>query len=117
MIRRALECDQPQSSASSSSIVAGPSKVTSSELTNKYAAVEANIEKVFKEVSDLNRKLSESTALVQDMTHKNQELEDDLKKAVQALESSKTTIQQMDLDKKRDGREAWRKRRKDFATK
>uniref|UniRef100_A0A7M5UHI2 C2H2-type domain-containing protein n=1 Tax=Clytia hemisphaerica TaxID=252671 RepID=A0A7M5UHI2_9CNID len=97
-----LKRDQPQTSASAPnlSMVAGPSKEHSSQrCTCTTAAVD--IEKFSKEVSQLKDKLSESTALVQEMTHKNQEVEGDLAQAVEALESSNITIRHMIQDKEK----------------
>ncbi|XP_066919729.1 myosin heavy chain, cardiac muscle isoform-like [Clytia hemisphaerica] len=97
-----LKRDQPQTSASAPnlSMVAGPSKEHSSQrCTCTTAAVD--IEKFSKEVSQLKDKLSESTALVQEMTHKNQEVEGDLALAVEALESSNTTNRHMMQDKEK----------------
>ncbi|XP_066935801.1 myosin heavy chain, cardiac muscle isoform-like [Clytia hemisphaerica] len=97
LISRALKSDQTQKSASNLSIAAGPSKEDSSQ--NCTCATAAD--KFSEEVSELKEKLSESTALVQEMTHKNQEVEGDLAQAVEALESSNITIRHMMQDKEK----------------
>uniref|UniRef100_A0A7M5XM22 Uncharacterized protein n=1 Tax=Clytia hemisphaerica TaxID=252671 RepID=A0A7M5XM22_9CNID len=100
LMRRTIKRDQPQTSSSNLSISAGPSKEHSSSNCT-CATAETNLEKFSEEVSELKEKLSESTALVQDMTLKNQEVEGDLAQAVEALESSNITIRHMMQDKEK----------------